>query len=415
MRSPCSSRTCARGLPPRLRDVLAIVVIGLSVVLSLNAFRSGMVDDGLTFLVESDRIVVTDVSPWGAAGRSTLQAGAVVLRLNQVRVNRTAPDHDQPVLDTGQWPWLLSEPVEYIEALPAEIYDDVVLSGEEPPNDAVRSFYLPRGSIEESWPGFAAGLALLGAIWWWFLGRREPLIRRLAAPAAAAISVPLLLPPFALTWGYGTLQLIAVIVPLAMLPLADGLAGMLGWPSASARSAATCACRSSTTSGWGRRWNGWSSASIRRRRDASRSSRTREADCQPRSSWPSSGLRRRHWPTPCDMGARRSRFASARAVTARRCRSTMPVRASAPVGSLEDADGCIRTASDQSFTVIWPPGYRLSLEGGEPVVHGGARDIGMGELIRMGGGYYEDGSPPPGARDVDDCSPPYFLSTGLTE
>ncbi len=85
------------------------------------------------------------------------------------------------------------------------------------------------------------------------------------------------------------------------------------------------------------------------------------------------------------------------------------------VGSLEDADGCIRTAGDQSFAVIWPPGYRLSLEGGEPVVHGGARDIGMGELIRMGGGYYEDGSPPPGARDVDDCSPPYFLSTGLTD
>jgi hypothetical protein len=84
-------------------------------------------------------------------------------------------------------------------------------------------------------------------------------------------------------------------------------------------------------------------------------------------------------------------------------------------GALEDANGCIRTAGDQSFAVIWPPGYRLSLEHGEPVVHRGARGIGMGEPIRMGGGYYEDGSPPPGARDVGDCAPPYFLSTGLTD
>lgn len=59
--------------------------------------------------------------------------------------------------------------------------------------------------------------------------------------------------------------------------------------------------------------------------------------------------------------------------------------------------------------------YRLNLEGGEPVIHGGARGIGTGEPIRMGGGYYEVGFPPPGARDLGDCSPPYFLSTGLAD
>jgi signal transduction histidine kinase len=218
------------GLPARLRDLLAIVVIGLSVVLSLDAFRSGMVDDGLTFVIESDRMVVADVSPWGAAGRSSLQPGDVVLRLNQARVNRIAPDREQPVVDAGRWPELLAEPVDYVEALPAELYEGASLSGEEPPYVAVRTFYLPRGSIEESWPAFVAGLVLLAAVWWWLLGHRQASIRRLAAPAAAAISVPLLLLPFALTWGYGTLVLIAVIVPLAMMPLADGLAGMLPPP-----------------------------------------------------------------------------------------------------------------------------------------------------------------------------------------
>ena len=85
------------------------------------------------------------------------------------------------------------------------------------------------------------------------------------------------------------------------------------------------------------------------------------------------------------------------------------------VGALEDVDGCIRTAGDGSFAVVWPPGYRLSIEGGEPVVHGGFRDVGMGEQVRMGGGYYEDGRPPPETRDVGTCAPPYFLSTGFTD
>lgn len=85
------------------------------------------------------------------------------------------------------------------------------------------------------------------------------------------------------------------------------------------------------------------------------------------------------------------------------------------VGTLDDVDGCIRTVGDESFAVVWPPGYRLSVEGGEPVVHGGSRSVRTGEQVRMGGGYYEDGQPPPGTRDVGNCAPPFFLSTGLTD
>lgn len=82
-------------------------------------------------------------------------------------------------------------------------------------------------SIEESWPAVVVGLVLLMAVWWWLLGHPAATIRRLAAPASAAATVPLFLLPFALTWGYGTLLLTAVIPPLAMLLLADGLAGLL--------------------------------------------------------------------------------------------------------------------------------------------------------------------------------------------
>jgi hypothetical protein len=85
------------------------------------------------------------------------------------------------------------------------------------------------------------------------------------------------------------------------------------------------------------------------------------------------------------------------------------------VGTLEDVDGCIRAAGDESFAVVWPPGYRLSVEGGEPVIHGNFREVEMGEPVRMGGGYYEDGRPPPETRDVGNCAPPFFLSTGFTD
>ena len=85
------------------------------------------------------------------------------------------------------------------------------------------------------------------------------------------------------------------------------------------------------------------------------------------------------------------------------------------VGTLEDVEGCIRAAGDISFAVVWPPGYHLSIEGGEPVIYGRFREVGMGEPVRMGGGYYEDGRPPPGTRDVGSCAPPFFLSTGFSD
>ena len=84
-------------------------------------------------------------------------------------------------------------------------------------------------------------------------------------------------------------------------------------------------------------------------------------------------------------------------------------------GTLEDVNGCIRSDEDGSFAVVWPPGYRLSLTDGQPVIHGGGQEVGMGQPVRMGGGYYEDGAPPPGTRDVGSCEPPFFLSTGFSD
>ena len=82
-------------------------------------------------------------------------------------------------------------------------------------------------------------------------------------------------------------------------------------------------------------------------------------------------------------------------------------------GSLEIRNRCVVTAGSQQFTVVWPPGYRLTIEDGEPVVLGDSAEIRMGEDVFMGGGYYETGEPPPGAFNIGGCSSPYFLTTGL--
>jgi hypothetical protein len=84
-------------------------------------------------------------------------------------------------------------------------------------------------------------------------------------------------------------------------------------------------------------------------------------------------------------------------------------------GTLVVDGSCIRTDDAEPSTVVWPPGYRLAIVDGEPVVFGGSREVRMHQLVRMGGGWYEDGKPPPTTFDLGKCPPPYFLSTGLVD
>jgi hypothetical protein len=84
-------------------------------------------------------------------------------------------------------------------------------------------------------------------------------------------------------------------------------------------------------------------------------------------------------------------------------------------GTLVETDGCIRT--HDGLTVIWPPGYRLVIVGGVPVVHGSGQEIRMGEPVALGGGWYESGPLPEVAASAETsrCGGPYFLTTGLAD
>lgn len=217
------------GLPPRLRDGLGVGAILVSVVLGLGAvtYRLAQLEDGIRLHLGPDRITIAEVSPWGAAARSPLQAGMVVVRINATQVSEMSTDPDIPRQGPEQWPALLAEPLRYIEAVPVDVYDGVVATGDSAPMSTVLSFVSPRASEEESWPAMVGGVVLLAGMWWWLLGKRTSAVRRLAAPAAAAASVPLLLLPYAMRWGYMPYLASTLILPLAFVPLADGLAGLL--------------------------------------------------------------------------------------------------------------------------------------------------------------------------------------------
>lgn len=82
-------------------------------------------------------------------------------------------------------------------------------------------------------------------------------------------------------------------------------------------------------------------------------------------------------------------------------------------GTLVERDGCIRT--DGGDTVVWPPGYSLSVEAGQPVVHGSGLQVRMGERVRLGGGEYSRSQlgavASHGAQTR--CQAPFFLTTGF--
>lgn len=217
------------GLPRRLRDILAVGAILASVVLGMGAVthRLTPLEDGIQFYLGPDRITIAEISPWGAAARSPLEPGMVVVRINAAQVGEISTDPDMPRQGSEQWPELLSEPLRYIEAMPVGVYARELATGDSAPLSTVVWFVSPRASEDESWPAMVGGVLLLSGMWWWLLGNRTPAIRRLGAAASAAASVPLLLLPYALSWGYAPYLASTVIVPLAFLPLADGLADLL--------------------------------------------------------------------------------------------------------------------------------------------------------------------------------------------
>ncbi len=214
------------GLPRWLRDALAIAAVLAAILLGLSSIRVGSPDTGIHLYVGPDRVTIADISPWGDASRSSLRPGMVVLQYNEYQVSQVADDPDQAPAPQESWPAILEEPMWALSAVPVEAYDQALASGSTPWT-AIRYYDPPRNPMEEAWPAFGGGVLLLAGIWWWLLGLRVAPPTQLATAAGVAAATPLLLVPYAMGWGYQPYLLSALLVPVAFLPLADGLVGFL--------------------------------------------------------------------------------------------------------------------------------------------------------------------------------------------
>lgn len=215
------------GMPRQLRDALAVSVVLLAALLGLSSIRVGLPDHGIRLHVGPDRITIADISPWGAAARSSLRPGMVVLRINEFQVSEVASDREQPVTPPDEWGSVAAAPLWAIGAMPLAAYDGEVASGSSAPQSSIVFYQPPRAAAEEAWPAFVGGLLLLVGMWWWLLGTRVVGLRSLTAGASAAAAAPLLIVPYAMGWGYGAYLWSTLLLPLAFLPLADGLVAQL--------------------------------------------------------------------------------------------------------------------------------------------------------------------------------------------
>lgn len=220
------ARYVMSGLLGRWRDVLAIGAIGASLVLGLTALRFAAADHGIAFDQLPDRIIVSEISPWGAAARSSLRPGMVVVQLNGAPVGALPRGLEQRRLAPAEWGSLLAEPAWSVEAVPAQEYERQLRSDSTEISGAA-TFFAPGTVGEQTWPTVLAAFAALGLISWWLLGHGATGIYQLAAPFAAAATVPLFLVPYAMTWGYTTQLVITLALPLSFLPFAESLASLL--------------------------------------------------------------------------------------------------------------------------------------------------------------------------------------------
>lgn len=211
-------RVTAEPLAPRFRDAAAIVVAAACFAAGTWAFMLGSTQSGIHLGADAaGHTVVEWIDDWSPARMSGLQAGMIVVSLDG------QPLLSQPGTDTGPRPPAPpgSEPLYSVTAIPAE---------ELPAFEAGSSAVPFAWFTNDEWARTNSSSALVVAVlilvagsWWLASGAAGDALRRLAIPIAAATAAPLLLVPAALTWSLQGLWLIALLVPISMLLLADGL------------------------------------------------------------------------------------------------------------------------------------------------------------------------------------------------
>jgi signal transduction histidine kinase len=224
-------RLVAEPLSASTRNAAAVALAALAFSIGGVAFASGHVESGVRLSLEGDgRVYIADIDPWSPAWDYGLGPGMVVVAINE-RALVPLPDLEGGEPVTGEaLVSLLGEGILTLAAIEAWELESLLAGATENYNPR----YVSTGpwQLHESGIAPLLGLAVLAAGGWWLsTGRGGPTLRGLTLPIIVATATPLLLVPALPTATALGLVLVAVVLPLGILPLADGLSGLVPHPS----------------------------------------------------------------------------------------------------------------------------------------------------------------------------------------
>lgn len=245
-------RLAAEPLDARLRDAVAWAVLVVIASLATITVIAGGVDRGVTLSAGTDPdgrpvLVVAAVAPWSEAAQRGLKPGMIVIGFNDQLLVPVPGVTDQGDPRSAQVPYSISsDQIWSVEATWSWSLAPL-LAGQGGPTVRT-SVFETTDRFASSPSAFVAGLVLLvGASWWLASGRAGDRLRRLAWPTASAVAGPLLLFPVQATASGVGYLLTAILLPAAILPLADGLSTFVDGPEP--RRAARVASAAAATAG----------------------------------------------------------------------------------------------------------------------------------------------------------------------
>jgi signal transduction histidine kinase len=245
------------------RDAFALVVAGAAIVAGSLAFVYGSAQSGIEFTQDEEgRVVIGSIAPWSTADDYGLRPGMVVVMIDDQTLVDLPGDAQVPsergdvTLVPSQASWVQAA---YPLDLEAYLADPSL-------GLTTYDYYAETWRLDESGLSVIVGLAiLLVGGWWLSSGRAGGSFRSIAIPTVVATSVPLLLVPAYLTTSPAGYVLVAALVPLAILPLADGLTAFIPdtHPRRMTRLAAFGAATYAVLAGLGVLWTGpWGAATL---------------------------------------------------------------------------------------------------------------------------------------------------------
>jgi signal transduction histidine kinase len=244
-------------LPDRtiVRDRIAIAVAMIAAVAGIVALSIAPYDSGIRLTVADGRIVVRDIDQHSYAFQGGIRTGMVVTELNGttlLRLPALVYPSVQPTPDADGND-VAPEAIGVDPAVPTPIVfpaDQLNAIADRPILElqGIEPWALGQGSAEAGWainqfsdngrytldqslPAVFLGLAiLLVAGWWLGSGRAGASLQSLAVPLSVATSTPFLVRPLEATWSPPLIALGAILLAIAMVPLAVGLIDRIADP-----------------------------------------------------------------------------------------------------------------------------------------------------------------------------------------